>query len=40
MTSYKEEVFGPVASLIKAKDLDDAVRIANNSDFGLCGCVF
>ena len=40
MTSYKEEVFWPVASLIKANDLDDAVRIANNSDFGLCGCVF
>jgi succinate-semialdehyde dehydrogenase/glutarate-semialdehyde dehydrogenase len=40
MTSFKEEVFGPVASLIKAIDLDDAVRIANNSDFGLCGCVF
>ena len=40
MTSFKEEVFGPVASLIKAVDLDDAVRIANNSDFGLCGCVF
>ncbi len=40
MTSFKEEVFGPVASLIRAIDLDDAVRIANNSDFGLCGCVF
>ena len=40
MTSYKQEVFWPVASLIQAKDLDDAVRIANNSDFGLCGCVF
>jgi len=40
MTSFKEEVFGPVASLIKAVDVDDAVRIANNSDFGLCGCVY
>ncbi|MCP4523648.1 MAG: aldehyde dehydrogenase family protein [Candidatus Gracilibacteria bacterium] len=40
MTSYKEEVFGPVASLIKAKDIQDAIRIANNSDFGLCGCVY
>ncbi|MCP4523765.1 MAG: aldehyde dehydrogenase family protein, partial [Candidatus Gracilibacteria bacterium] len=40
MTSYKEEVFGPVASLIKAKDIKDAIRIANNSDFGLCGCVY
>lgn len=40
MTSFKEEIFGPVASLIKAFDIDDAVRIANNSDFGLCACVF
>jgi acyl-CoA reductase-like NAD-dependent aldehyde dehydrogenase len=33
MTSYKEEVFGPVASVIKVKDLDEAIRVANNSDF-------
>lgn len=40
MTSYKEEIFGPVASIIKVKDLDEAVKIANNSDFWLCGCVY
>jgi len=40
MTSYKEEVFWPVASIIKVKDLDEAIKIANNSDFGLCGCVY
>ncbi|PZM83883.1 NAD-dependent succinate-semialdehyde dehydrogenase [Candidatus Gracilibacteria bacterium] len=40
MTSYKEEIFGPVASIIKVKDLDEAVKLANNSDFGLCGCVY
>lgn len=40
MTSYKEEVFGPVASIIKVKDFDEAIKIANNSDFGLCGCVY
>ena len=40
MTSYQEEVFGPVASIIRVKDLDEAVSIANNSDFGLCGCVY
>lgn len=40
MTSYKEEVFGPVASIIKVKDLDEAVKVANNSDFWLCGCVY
>jgi acyl-CoA reductase-like NAD-dependent aldehyde dehydrogenase len=33
MTSYKEEIFGPVASVIKVKDLDEAIKIANNSDF-------
>jgi succinate-semialdehyde dehydrogenase / glutarate-semialdehyde dehydrogenase len=40
MTSYKEEVFGPVASVIKVKDLDEAIRVANNSDFWLCWCVY
>lgn len=40
MTSYREEVFGPVASLIRVRDLDEAVRVANDSDFGLCGCVY
>jgi len=40
MTSYQEEVFGPVASIIRVKDLDEAIAIANNSDFGLCGCVY
>ena len=40
MTSYQEEVFGPVASIIRVKDLDEAISIANNSEFGLCGCVY
>lgn len=40
MTSYKEEIFGPVMSIIKVKDLDEAVKIANDSDFGLCGTVW
>jgi len=38
--AYKEELFGPVAALIKAKNEDDAVRIANDSDFGLGAAVF
>jgi succinate-semialdehyde dehydrogenase/glutarate-semialdehyde dehydrogenase len=37
---YDDELFGPVASLIKAKDADDAMRIANDSRFGLGGGIF
>jgi succinate-semialdehyde dehydrogenase/glutarate-semialdehyde dehydrogenase len=33
--AYKEELFGPVASLFRAKNLDDAIHIANDSRFGL-----
>lgn len=38
--AYNEELFGPVASLIKAKDNEDAMRIANDSRFGLGGGIF
>jgi succinate-semialdehyde dehydrogenase/glutarate-semialdehyde dehydrogenase len=33
--AYKEEMFGPVASVFRAKNIDDAIRIANDSRFGL-----
>lgn len=33
--AYQEEFFGPVASIFRVKDLDEAIRIANDSRFGL-----
>ncbi len=39
MTIAQEEIFGPVLSVITFKDDDDAVRIANDSPFGLSGAV-
>jgi aldehyde dehydrogenase (NAD+) len=39
-TIAQEEIFGPVLSVISYKDVDDAVRIANDSDFGLGGTVW
>ncbi|HMB40494.1 MAG TPA: NAD-dependent succinate-semialdehyde dehydrogenase [Balneolaceae bacterium] len=40
MPAYEEELFGPVAAIIEAKDEEDAIRIANDSKFGLGAAVF
>jgi succinate-semialdehyde dehydrogenase/glutarate-semialdehyde dehydrogenase len=40
MTAYREEIFGPVLSIIQVKDIEEAIKLANHSDFGLCGCVY
>lgn len=40
MPAYEEELFGPVASLIAAENEADALRIANDSVFGLGGAIF
>ncbi|HEY4198508.1 MAG TPA: NAD-dependent succinate-semialdehyde dehydrogenase [Mucilaginibacter sp.] len=40
MPAYEEELFGPVAAIIVAKDEADAIRIANDSNFGLGAAVF
>ena len=38
--AYDDELFGPVASVIRAKDDEDAMRIANDSRYGLGGGIF
>ena len=40
MPAYDDELFGPVASVIRAKDDEDAMRIANDSRYGLGGGIF
>jgi succinate-semialdehyde dehydrogenase/glutarate-semialdehyde dehydrogenase len=40
MPAYNEELFGPVAAIITAKDEADAISIANDSTFGLGSAVF
>ncbi len=36
----QEEVFGPILAVCKAKDFDDALKIANNTIYGLTGAVY
>jgi len=36
----QEEIFGPVLAVIKSKDFEDGLRIANNTEYGLTGAVY
>lgn len=36
----QEEIFGPVLTIIKASDFDDAINIANNTEYGLTGSLY
>jgi 1-pyrroline-5-carboxylate dehydrogenase len=39
-TVAREEIFGPVLSVLKARDFDDALKLANDSPYGLTGGVY
>jgi 1-pyrroline-5-carboxylate dehydrogenase len=36
----QEEIFGPVLALVKARDFDDALEIANSTEYGLTGALY
>jgi 1-pyrroline-5-carboxylate dehydrogenase len=36
----QEEIFGPVLAVIRSKDFDDALAIANNTEYGLTGAIY
>ncbi len=40
VTIAREEIFGPVVSVIKAADIDEAITIANDTDYALTGGIF
>jgi vanillin dehydrogenase len=40
MRIYREESFGPVAPVIRVKNVEDAIRIANDTEYGLSAAVF
>ncbi|MCH9032866.1 MAG: aldehyde dehydrogenase family protein, partial [candidate division Zixibacteria bacterium] len=40
MTIFKEEIFGPVTAVIPCKSLEDGIRIANNTEYGLSASIY
>jgi succinate-semialdehyde dehydrogenase/glutarate-semialdehyde dehydrogenase len=40
MPAFREETFGPVAVVTKVKDLDEALRLANQSEYGLASSIW
>ena len=40
MTIVKEEIFGPVVSVIRIKDIDEALQLIRNQQFGNGACIF
>ena len=40
MRIYSEESFGPIAAVIRVRGVEEAVRVANDSDYGLASAVF
>jgi aldehyde dehydrogenase (NAD+) len=40
MRIAREEIFGPVLSVIRVRDLDEAIQVVNNSDYGLSSAIY
>lgn len=40
MTIYDEETFGPVTTIVRVRGVEEAIRVANDTDYGLAGAVF
>lgn len=40
MRLYDEESFGPIAAIVRVRDVEEAIRVANDTEYGLVGAVF
>jgi acyl-CoA reductase-like NAD-dependent aldehyde dehydrogenase len=40
MTIYGDETFGPITTVVRVKGVEEAVAVANDSDYGLSAAVF